>query len=132
MSAQLEGVNQLLNRINDLGRTVPNQVRDKALDKASQYLKQKLEDNVYSFGLHELTGTAKQSMVVSTIKDGKVDVGIKNTGEAFYLYFHEFGFFNKMVGKKVPARPLFRPTFENEKQRLQQIMKDVIKGELNI
>lgn len=132
MAAQLEGVNQLLNRINELGKTVPEQVRDKALEKGSEYLRQKLEDNVYSMGLHEKSGTAKKSMVVSTIKDGKVEVGIKNTGEAFYLYFHEFGFFNKLVGKKVPARPLFRPTFENEKEKLQQIMIDVIRNGMNL
>lgn len=96
--------------------------------QAAEYLKKQLEENVYSYGFKKRTGKSRDSIVIdSEVKNGTIKVGLSNQrSDAFYLYFHEFG------TKKMPARPWFRPTFENEMNRIIELMSLELKRRMRL
>lgn len=84
------------------------------LEKGAEYLKERLEDSVYDYGLKKRTGKSEQSMAVEVSKTAnEVYVGVSNqNNDAFYLYFHEWG------TSRMRARPFMRPTFETQMQNI--------------
>jgi HK97 gp10 family phage protein len=68
-----------------------------------------------------LTGNLKANIIVSKVKDGKIDIGPDQQGCAFYGYFLEFGRsagtrkHGSAKGFKYPAmppHPFMQPAFE--------------------
>ena len=103
-------------------------IEKKTLEKAGEHLRDKLEEKVYSFGFKKRTGKSAKSFVLKReIINGSIKVGLSNqNNDAFYLYYHEHG------TSKMPARPFMRPTFEQEKQKIEQIMAEEIRRGLGI
>lgn len=126
MNLQFDGLAELQRRLKQMENFEP--VEKKALEESGEYLKDKLEDKVYSHGLKKRSGKSEKSFVLNKeIINGSIKVGLSNqNNDAFYLYFHEYG------AKNLPARPFMRPTFEQEKQKIEQIMADEIRRGLGI
>lgn len=126
MSVKMEGLDELRKKLSKMSDS--KEYEDKALTKAGEHLRDKLEDNVYSYGLKKRSGKSQKSFVVNkTILKRRIEVGLSNqNNDAFYLYFHEYGT-SKMI-----ARPFFRPTFEQEKGKLEQIMAQEIRKGLGL
>ncbi|WP_107923485.1 HK97-gp10 family putative phage morphogenesis protein [Lysinibacillus parviboronicapiens] len=103
-------------------------ILEPTLKKGAEYLKDKLEENVYNFGFKKRSGRSEESMVIdSKILDNSLAVGLSNqNNDAFYLYFHEIG------TSKMPARPWFRPTFEREMNRIIEIMKNELSTRMRL
>lgn len=103
-------------------------IEKQALEKSGEYLRDKLEDNVYSFGLRKRSGKSEKSFLLNReIINGSIKVGLSNqNNDAFYLYYHEHG------TKNLPARPFMRPTFEREKTNIERIMADEIRRGLGL
>ena len=83
---------------------------------------------MYNYGFKRRSGKSEKSIVIdSKIVDGSLAVGLSNQkNDAFYLYFHEFG------TSKMRARPWFRPTFENEMNRIIEIMKQELQRRMRL
>lgn len=103
-------------------------IQEPVLQKGAEYLKEKLEENVYNYGFKRRSGKSEKSIVIdSKIVDGSLAVGLSNqNNDAFYLYFHEIG------TSKMRARPWFRPTFENEMNRIIEIMKQELQRRMRL
>ncbi|MCT6925400.1 HK97-gp10 family putative phage morphogenesis protein [Metasolibacillus sp.] len=103
-------------------------IQEPVLQKGAEYLKEKLEENVYNYGFKRRSGKSEKSIVIdSKIVDGSLAVGLSNqNNDAFYLYFHEYG------TSKMRARPWFRPTFENEMNRIIEIMKQELQRRMRL
>lgn len=98
------------------------------LKAGGDYLKDKLEDSVYSFGLKKRTGKSEKSFTTKIADDKKsIDVGLKDDKDsAFYLYFHEYG------TSKMRARPFMRPTFENNQKAILEKMANEMRKVLKL
>lgn len=126
MKVQFDGLVELQRRLKEMENFEP--IEKKALEESGDHLKSKLEDSVYSYGLKRRSGKSEESFVLNKeIIRGSIKVGLSNqNNDAFYLYFHENG------TSKMPARPFMRPTFEQEKAKIEQIMADEIKRGLGL
>ncbi|WP_107838630.1 HK97-gp10 family putative phage morphogenesis protein [Metasolibacillus meyeri] len=104
------------------------QIEEPVLNKAAEHLADALEENVYNYGFKKRSGKSEKSIVIDKkIVDGSLAVGLSNqNNDAFYLYFHETG------TSKMPARPWFRPTFENEMNRIIEIMKQELRRRMHL
>lgn len=125
MKIKLDGLKELQNALEQRFDTTQNEV---VLQKGAEYLKERLEDSVYDYGLKKRTGKSEQSMAIEVSKMGnEVYVGVSNQrSDAFYLYFHEFG------TSKFRARPFVRPTFENHMQNIIDEMAKEMKARLRL
>ena len=104
------------------------QIEGPVLTKAAEHLADALEENVYNYGFKKRSGKSAKSIVIDKkIVDGSLAVGLSNqNNDAFYLYFHEHG------TSKMRARPWFRPTFENEMNRIIEIMKQELQRRMHL
>ncbi|MGD6897111.1 HK97-gp10 family putative phage morphogenesis protein [Bacillus infantis] len=117
----LSGMNELMRQIEQMGRKVEGDIEKKALKEGANHLRDKIEENA-----PRRSGKLASEVIVGDIKDGNVQVGIDQQGEAFYGHFLEFG------TKKMKAQPFMAPTLENESQTTQDKMSDVIKRDLGL
>jgi HK97 gp10 family phage protein len=124
MGIKLEGMDELLRQIDKLGSKA-EQTKNKALEEAGDFLKERIKANV-----PVRTGNLQKNIVRSEVKDGKVEVGASPDG--FYGYFLEFGFFNKRVKRRIPPRPFVGPAFEANKKAIRDKMATVIKRGLGL
>ncbi|ETT84175.1 HK97-gp10 family putative phage morphogenesis protein [Viridibacillus sp. FSL R5-0477] len=126
MDFEFTGLEELRNRLTGMANT--KVIEEKALTEAGEYLRDKLESNVYSHGLKKRSGKSERSFKISSkVINGAIEVGLSNqNSDAFYLFFHEFG------TSKMPARPVVRPTFEQEKSNVERKMAEVVGRELGL
>lgn len=126
MNIQFDGLAELQARLAQMADT--ESIEKQALEKAGEHLRDKLEDKVYSHGLKKRSGLSAKSFVLSReIINGSLKVGLSNqNNDAFYLYYHEYG------TSKLKARPFMRPTFQQEKAKIEQIIGEEIKRGLGL
>jgi HK97 gp10 family phage protein len=87
LAVRLEGMNELLQRINQMGRSLDREVKEKALKEGAELLKEQAKMNV-----PVRTGNLKEHIIVSNIENDTVHVGPDQQGNAFYGHFLEFGY----------------------------------------
>lgn len=121
MPVKLEGMDQLMRQISAIGRSVEAGTKEKALKAGAELLKEKVKESA-----PVRTGKLKENIIVSDVKDGVVNVGPDQQGDAFYGHFLEFG------TSKMSAKPFMGPVYENNKQDVQDKMAEVIKGDLGL
>ncbi|PLR93193.1 HK97-gp10 family putative phage morphogenesis protein [Bacillus sp. T33-2] len=121
MSFKLEGMDQLMRQIDQMGKAVDNQLLEKALQEGAEIMKEKVQETV-----PVRTGKLKANIIVSDVKDGVIHVGPDQQGTAFYGHFLEFG------TSKATAQPFMGPAFENNKDAVEEKMADVVKRELGL
>jgi HK97 gp10 family phage protein len=121
VGARLEGMDQLLRRVSELGQSVDNRTEEKALNAGGELLKEKVKESA-----PVRTGHLKDNIIVSDVKNGEINVGPDQQGNAFYGHMLEFG------TSKMSAKPFMGPVYENNKQEVQDAMSDVIKRELGL
>ncbi len=118
---QLDGMEQLLRQIEQMGNKVEGELEKKALKEGAEHLRNKIEENA-----PRRTGKLASEIVVGDIKNGNIEVGVDQQGDAFYGHFLEFG------TSKMHPSPFMAPTLENEGQTTQNKMANVIKRELGL
>lgn len=122
MPAQIEGMTQLLQRIEQMGRTLETQVKEKALKESAELMKDKVVPLV-----PVRTGKLRQNIIVSDIDVNEtIHIGPDQQGPVFYSHFLEFG------TKKMSPKPFLGPAYENNKEAVQNKMAAVIRRELNL
>lgn len=126
MRMEFDGLEELQRRLSRMANA--KAIEKAALEKAGEYMVEKLEEKVYSYGLKKRSGLSQKSFLVNKeIVNGAIKVGLSNqNNDAFYLYFHEHG------AKNLKARPFMRPTFEQEKNNIERVMADEIRRELGL
>ncbi|SDO79290.1 HK97-gp10 family putative phage morphogenesis protein [Halobacillus aidingensis] len=106
MEVQFEGIDELISELEKLEVNV-KRVKNKALRKAAEVLRDRMKEEVYSHGLVERSGEARESIVMSKVKDDSIYVGTPGgvAAPGFYLYFHEMGYYNVRAKRFIPPRP---------------------------
>lgn len=136
MAMQLEGMQELLEHLNRINLQITDDLTEKALKEGAELIKNDAKQIVRK-DTHKL----QNHIIVSNVKDGGVDIGPSQQGDAFYGYILEFG--RKAGTRKygrnkkyrypaMPPYPFMGPAFESNKEKVQEKMAQVIKRELNI
>lgn len=121
MGMRLEGMSELLNSVSQLGLAIDEQLTNKAVTAGAVYLRDKVKETV-----PVRTGNLKANIIHSTAKNGKVDVGPDQQGDAFYGHMLEYG------TSKMAAQPFMQPSLERNKSQIEKEMADVIRNELRL
>lgn len=109
MRVEVTGMEALLAQVRRLADS--EEVQKKALEAGAAETKKVLEA-----AAPVRVGTLKANIITSDIVDGKVMIGTKPTGDGFYGFFLEYG------TSKMAARPWARPAFEQNRNRIKEIM----------
>ncbi len=106
MEVQFDGLDELLSELDKLESNV-KRVKNKALRKGAEVLQEQMKEEVYSHGLVERSGEARESIVTSRVKDDSIYVGTPGgvAAPGFYLYFHEMGYYNVRAKRFIPPKP---------------------------
>ena len=121
---KLEGMNELLDQLEKLGRKGAR-IENDALKKAGEIVKESIEDKAPE---REGSGNLKRSIEVSKIKikEGQKIVEVGPNDDGFYGKFLEFG------TTKMAAQPFMGPGFEAVKDEAVEAIKDTIREGLGL
>lgn len=107
---------------------VETETKEKSLQAGGEFIRDRIKENVPI-----QTGNLRDSIVVSDVKDEKVEVGPKlgkkdsvSQRQAFYGRFLEFG------TSKMRPQPFLEKTYEANKNKIQDIMSESIKRDLGL
>jgi HK97 gp10 family phage protein len=122
----MANVNLTMTGLSDLSRLLESfaqneDVKKEALEKAGEHLRSAIQNSV-----PVRTGALKAAIIKGEVIDGKVQIGPSQQGPEFRAHFVEFG------TVKMSAQPFMRPTFEQEKSTVEQIMADEIRRGLGL
>lgn len=120
MSFEIEGLNELLMRLNSLGEQA-DQVKEKALKAGAEIIRDEIERNVPE---SERSDHAKDHIVIGGIEDDVIKIGPDK--KHFYLMFPEFG------TSKQPAQGFVERSFNGSKAEAQRKIAEVIREELGL
>ncbi len=125
-----EGIDELIKEIDRIERLTP-QLKNKALIRGGDILRDKTKEEVYAHGLDKITGEAQESIIRTNPENGELFVGTKGGAKqpGFYLYMHEFGYYNVRAGRFISAKPFASVAFELSKSDiLQAYVQEFRKG----
>lgn len=128
-----EGLDEILAELDRIENNV-EQLKDQALIAGGDLLKERIQAEVYSHGLSRRSGQAQEAIIRTDPKNGELFVGTQGGHKrpGFYLYMHEFGYYNVRAGRFIPPLPLVSIVFENTKQLILQAEADVLKRGLGL
>lgn len=114
-----EGLEDLRRQLENL--TNRTDVEKKALETAGEHLRKEIQNSVTV-----RTGALKAAITKGEVQNGKILIGPSQQGPAFRAHFLEYG------TSKMSAKPFMRPTFEQQKSRLEQIIADELRRGLGL
>lgn len=116
MLLDFEGLDELIAEIDKIEQITP-QLKDEALIEGGEYLKDEMKAGVYSYGLDEITGEARDAIVRTDPVNDELFVGTQGGKKqpGFYLYMHEFGYYNVRARRFIAPKPFASPIYENSK-----------------
>ena len=120
MGIRLDGMTELKAQLERLGARAVG-VQEEALKAGAEIVRDEAKDRLRT---HRKTGTLEDSVIISDVEDGKIEIGPNKDG--FYGYFVEFG------TSKMSAIPFLQPAFEQNVNRITQSMANVIRRELGL
>ena len=119
VNVTFEGLEELLQQL--VGMSNTQAVKKNALEKAGDHLSEAIAN-----AAPVRTGLLKESIIRGDVSNDKIYIGPSQQGPSYRTHFLEYG------TSKMSARPFMRPTFEAEKSRLEQIMRDEIQRGLGL
>lgn len=133
MRLEFEGLDDLINEIDRI-EGLTDELKDQALIKGGDYLKDKVIAEVYSHGLTKRSGQAQESITRTDPKDGELFVGTQGGKKqpGYYLYMHEFGYYNVMARRFIAPLPLMSIVYENNKNNILNEYVDVFRKGLGM
>lgn len=133
MELDFEGIDELIQEVEML-ENVPNRVRNRALRRAGDLLRDRMKQEVYSHGLNRITGDAQGSIIRTNVRQGAVFVGTRGGAQqpGFYLYMHEFGYFNVRAGRFIAPKPFASIAYEMSKSQILDIYVEELRKEMRL
>lgn len=126
MSIEITGINEMLAKIEKLGKNV-EKIKKKALSKGAEVLKTEISQNAVRSSTH--AKHLADNIEISDVKvgsDGLEYLLVGPTKEYFYGKFLEFG------TVKMRARPFMEPALLSKKQEVLEKIAEEIRSELNV
>lgn len=131
---EIEGIEELMRNLQELGRDV-DQAKKRALNKGADFMYDRVKENT-----RYRTGNLQES-IEKKVSDDEAEVFIDQQGPGFYGYFLEIGRKGGVVkrgrykGKRIPPMPPYPfmgPAYENNKDKLQDIIANEIRRDLGL
>ena len=125
MNIEFSGIDELIKEIDRIDG-LTDDLKDKALVSGGNILLDRMKAEVYANGLHRLTGEGQESLIRTEPKDGELFVGTQGGKKqpGFYLYMHEFGFYNVRAKRFIAPRPFASIAYENSKNEIMDAYVD--------
>ncbi len=119
MNLEFEGLDELIKEIDRI-EGISNDLKDKALIAGGDLLREKISAEVYSHGLNRRSGEAEGSIVRTDPINHELFVGTEGGKQqpGYYLYMHEFGYYNVIAGRFMAPLPLVSIVYENNKNNI--------------
>lgn len=113
MELDIEGIDELIAELERLEQ-VTEDAKDEALIAGGEYLREQIASEVYSHGLNRRTGQAQASIARTDPVNGELFVGVEGGKKqaGFYLYIHEFGYYNVRAGRFMAPKPLVSVVYQ--------------------
>lgn len=133
MKLDFQGIDELIKEV-ELLEKVPKKVKNRALKRAGDLLKDRMKREVYNHGLDKISGEARDSIVRTDPKNGELFVGTEGGVQqpGYYLYMHEFGYWNVKAKRFMPAKPFALISFELSKGQILDIYVQEIRKEMGL
>lgn len=133
MKLEFEGLDELIEEIDNI-EGLTNELKDQALIKGGDYLKDKAISEVYSHGLTKRSGEAQESITRTDPKNNELFVGTKGGKKqpGYYLYMHEFGYYNVKAKRFIAPLPFMSIVYENNKNNILDEYVDVFRKGLDM
>lgn len=133
MDFQFDGLDELIREIERLEQ-IPARIRNKALKRAGDLLKDQMKSEVYAHGLTRRSGDAQDSIIRTDPRNGELFVGTKGGAqvEGYYLYMHEFGFYNVRAKRFIAPKPFASIAFEMSKGKILDIYVEELRKEMRM
>lgn len=130
MNLDFDGFDELIAELDRIEHLHP-QIRDRALARGGDILLERMIQEVYANGLQRRTGNAQKSLTRTEPENGEVFVGTQGGKQqpGFYLYMHEFGYFNVRAGRFIAPIPFASIAYERSKPSIMEAyVEEVRKG----
>lgn len=118
---KVEGIEDLMSRLNSLGERIATRTENKALREGAEVLQEGISKraprDTEALAEHIVKSGVKQSEVGKYIEVGP-------DSKHFYGLFHEFG------TVKMPAHPFMGPALEEDSKEVMNAMAEVLRKEL--
>lgn len=116
MKFEFDGIDELIAEIEHI-EAITDDLKDKALIAGGDVLRDNMKREVYAHGLHRRSGKAQESITRTDPKNHELFVGTEGGKKqpGFYLYMHEFGYWNVRAGRFIPPRPFASIAYEMSK-----------------
>lgn len=119
MELEIEGLDELIDYLEKLEQdTEP--IINEALIAGGDFLKEQIKSQVYSHGLTRRSGQAQEAIVRTDPVNGELYVGTQGGKKqpGFYLYMHEFGYFNVRAKRFIAPKPSVSIVYESSKNSI--------------
>src|SRR5690625_732203 len=128
MELTIEGIDELIAELERL-EEITEDAKDEALIAGGEFLKDQRKSEVYSHGLTRRSGQAQEAITRTEPVNDELFVGTQGGKQApgYYLYMHEFGFYNVRAKRFIPPKPLVSVVFEANKSMVLDKYVDVFR-----
>ena len=133
MDFDIDGLDDLIKEIDKIEK-ISEDLKDDALVKGGDILKDEMKQEVYRHGLHRITGMAEDSIVRTDPENGELYVGTQGGKKqpGFYLYMHEFGYFNVRAQRFIAPKPFASIAFTQASPKVLDAYVDVFQKGLKM
>ena len=133
MNLEFEGLDELLSEFEKIDRNIDN-LKDEALIAGGELLLERMQKEVYRNGLTRRTGEAEKSLIRTEPKNGELFVGTQGGKRqpGYYLYMHEFGYYNVQAGRFIAPKPFASIAYQNSKDKILQEQANILRKGLGI
>lgn len=128
MQFEFDGIDNLIAEIDKI-EGLTEDLKDKALVEGGDILLKSMKQEVYRNGLHRRTGEGQESLTRTDPSNSELFVGTQGGKRAsgFYLYMHEFGFYNVRAGRFIAPRPFASIAYNNSVNKIMDAYVDVFR-----
>jgi HK97 gp10 family phage protein len=133
MRFEFEGIDELIKELDRIEGMTPR-LKNAALEAGGDVLRDRMKREVYAHGLDRISGDAQNSIVRTDPKGNELFVGTQGGAQApgYYLYMHEFGYYNVRARRFIAPKPFASIAFENAKPDVLDAYVDVFRKGLGI
>ncbi len=128
MQFEFNGIDEIIAELDKIEKST-DELKDEALIKGGEILLESMKQEVYRNGLQRRTGEGQESLTRTDPSNNELFVGTQGGKQqpGFYLYMHEFGFYNVRAGRFIAPRPFASIAYNNSVNRIMDAYVDVIR-----
>lgn len=133
MRLSFEGLDELIAEIDRI-EGITEELKNEALIAGGEVLKDRMKQEVYAHGLQRRTGEAQEAIVRTDPENGELFVGTQGGKKrpGFYLYMHEFGYYNVRARRFIAPKPFASIAYENAKPDILNAYVEVFRRGLGL